>query len=79
VQDVSLSSGACLIQSSDRLVTVEALVALARSRDIGIADLSLHGTTLEDLFIRYAGRAPRDAPRAPAHLDVSHLYDRGAR
>jgi len=79
VQDVSLSSGACVIESTNRLSTVEALVALARSRDVAIADLALHGTTLEDLFIRYAGKAPRDTPRASAHIEVSHLYDRSVR
>ena len=79
VREVSLSSGGCLIESSDRLSTVEALVALARRREVAIADLALRGTTLEDLFIRYAGKAPRDAPKSSAHIDVSHLYDRGGR
>jgi ABC-2 type transport system ATP-binding protein len=79
VREVSLADGACTIDSADRLSTVEALMALARRREVPIADLALRGTTLDDLFLRFAGKAPRDTPGSAAHIDVSHLYDRGAR
>jgi ABC-2 type transport system ATP-binding protein len=79
VVDVALSDHLCVIDSSDRLATVDALIALSRRRQVGIASLALRGTTLEDLFLRYAGKTPRERPGARAPVDIRHLYERGSR
>jgi len=60
VQAVELSNGTCRIHSRDRAATLAALAQAAGEKSVAISSLSVHGSTLEDVFIHFTGRELRD-------------------
>ena len=62
------------IASNDGPATVAALMDLTRARGVTVHRVSVHGTTLDDVFVHYTGSDLRDAAKGGAHYDVGHLY-----
>jgi hypothetical protein len=50
--------------------------AAARA-DIAVQSLSVQSTTLDDVFVHYAGRALRDELQAPSASDSPFMLRRG--
>ena len=61
------------IASGNGPVTTLALMQAAAAAHVGVQSLSVVSTTLDDVFVHYAGRALRDALQDAPKLDVSHL------
>ncbi len=60
VEDVQAEGGLVRIYSRERSRTLSAMMDLAREGGVAVAALALRGNTLEDAFLHYTGRAPRD-------------------
>jgi ABC-2 type transport system ATP-binding protein len=74
VTSVSDHDGMFHIASTHGPVTVRELMDMARDRDISVRRVSVQGTTLDDVFLYYTGRALRDAAAETMRHDVGHLY-----
>ena len=61
VEGVTAHEGVFRIASSNGPATTTALVAAAAGAEVPLESLSVQSTTLDDVFVHYAGRALRDA------------------
>src|SRR5207247_1285613 len=57
--------------------TTLALMEAAAQENIGVQSLSVQSTTLDDVFVHYAGRALRDALQAASPQDSQFMLRRG--
>jgi len=57
------------INTGNGPATTLALMQAAEAAAVGIQSLSVHSTTLDDVFVHYAGHALRDALQAPSPAD----------
>ena len=64
------------INTSNGPATTLALMQEAARVDIGVQSLSVHGTTLDDVFVHYAGRDLRDQLQAAAVTDSPFMIRR---
>ncbi|MEO8481360.1 MAG: ATP-binding cassette domain-containing protein [Acidobacteriota bacterium] len=71
VSSVSRHDAVFRLDSDNGPATTQALVDLVRSVGITMQSLSVQSTTLDDVFVHYAGRNLRDALQAPAPRDFS--------
>jgi ABC-2 type transport system ATP-binding protein len=66
------------ITSSTGPATTLALMTEAASLGVTVQSLSVQSTTLDDVFVHYAGRELRDALQAPSPLDRLPMLQRPA-
>jgi ABC-2 type transport system ATP-binding protein len=65
------------IASRNGPVTTMALMELAAHSSVPIQSLAVQSTTLDDVFVHYAGRALRDALQEASPMDSSFMIRRG--
>ena len=73
VENVTNEENLFRIATSNGPATTTALVEAAASARVGVVSLSVKSTTLDDVFVHYAGRAMRDALQDAPAYDISHL------
>jgi ABC-2 type transport system ATP-binding protein len=73
VLGVTEHEGVTHITSQDGAETLGAVMDLARRRGVRASRVTIHGTTLDDVFLHFTGRQLRDELGAK-RLDISHLY-----
>jgi len=61
------------LSSANGPATMSALVDLAAQNNVTVQSLSIQSTTLDDVFVHYAGRALRDALQETPIHDFSHM------
>jgi ABC-2 type transport system ATP-binding protein len=76
VDSVDTSSDFWCINCRNSTDTVEALLAEARKAGVTVASLTVRGTTLEDVFVKYTGRGLRDALKSSSTREIGHLYEK---
>jgi ABC-2 type transport system ATP-binding protein len=64
------------IASGNGPITTAGLIAAAAQHNVAIASLSIQSTTLDDVFVQYAGRALRDAVQAASPQDSPFMMRR---
>jgi ABC-2 type transport system ATP-binding protein len=74
VMSVSERAGATHIVSRSGPATVGGLMEKAKERGVTVRRVTVQGTTLDDVFLHFTGRALRDEVAGSKRLDVSHLY-----
>ncbi len=67
------------IASNSGPATTMALMETAAREGVTVRSLSVQSTTLDDVFVHYAGRQLRDALQEAAPFDSSFIMRRGAR
>lgn len=77
VQAVSHQDPIFRINTSNGPATTLALMQEAAKAGISVRSLSVHGTTLDDVFVHYAGRDLRDQLQAAAVTDSPFMIRRG--
>ena len=65
------------IKSANGPVTALALMDTASRAGVSVNSLSVQSTTLDDVFVHYAGRALRDALQDAAPQDSPFVMRRG--
>jgi hypothetical protein len=73
VSDVVRHDAVFRLDSDHAPATAQALFEAARAAGVTVSTLSIQSTTLDDVFVHYAGRALRDALQAPAPRDFSFM------
>jgi ABC-2 type transport system ATP-binding protein len=77
VESVASHDNIFRIASANGPATTTALMAAAAARGVPVASLSIQSTTLDDVFVHYAGRALRDALQAASPQDSPFVIRRG--
>jgi ABC-2 type transport system ATP-binding protein len=77
VQGVSHQDHIFRINTSNGPATTLALMQEAARANVSVQSLSVHGTTLDDVFVHYAGRDLRDQLQAAAVTDSPFMIRRG--
>jgi ABC-2 type transport system ATP-binding protein len=77
VESVTEQEGVFRLSSSNGPATTTALVAMAAQARVAVHSLSVQSTTLDDVFVHYAGRALRDALQDAAPQDSPFVLRRG--
>jgi ABC-2 type transport system ATP-binding protein len=77
VERVTEQEGVFRISSSNGPATTTALVEMAALARVAVQSLSVQSTTLDDVFVHYAGRALRDALQDAAPQDSPFVLRRG--
>ncbi len=67
------------IASNSGPATTMALMEAAAREGVGVRSLSVQSTTLDDVFVHYAGRQLRDALQEAAPRTMAHVHNHGAR
>jgi ABC-2 type transport system ATP-binding protein len=76
VQGVSHQDHIFRINTSNGPATTLALMQEAARENVSVQSLSVHGTTLDDVFVHYAGRDLRDQLQAAAVTDSPFMIRR---
>ena len=76
VEDVTSEGHVFRLASDNGPVTTTALMGAAAEAGIAVQSLSVHGTTLDDVFVHYTGSSLRDALQAPSALDSPFVMRR---
>jgi len=66
------------IASNNGPATTMALMETAAREGVAVRSLSVQSTTLDDVFVHYAGRQLRDAVQEASPYDTSFIHRRGA-
>ena len=77
VEHVSGEDHVFRISSENGPATTLALMDVAAQRGVSVQSLSVTSTTLDDVFVHYAGRALRDALQAANPLETGPVMRRG--
>ena len=77
VEDVTEADNVFRLASADGPATTTALIETAAQLHVPVRSLSIQSTTLDDVFVHYAGRALRDALQAPTPQDSPFMIRRG--
>jgi ABC-2 type transport system ATP-binding protein len=77
VQRVTADENIFRIASTNGPATTLALMEMAQSAGLAVSSLSVQSTTLDDVFVHYAGRALRDALQEASPLDSQFMMRRG--
>jgi ABC-2 type transport system ATP-binding protein len=77
VESVTAADRIFRISSRNGPKTTLALMEAAAKENIGVPSLSVQSTTLDDVFVHYAGRALRDALQAASAQDSPFMLRRG--
>jgi ABC-2 type transport system ATP-binding protein len=67
------------VASNNGPATTMALLETSARDGVAVRSLSVQSTTLDDVFVHYAGRQLRDALQEPAPYDSSFIMRRGSR
>jgi hypothetical protein len=73
VLSVSEHEGVTHITTQKGAEPLGAVMALARRRTVQVRHVTVHSTTLEDVFSHFTGRRLRDE-LSTKQLDISHLH-----
>jgi ABC-2 type transport system ATP-binding protein len=76
VEDVTNEGHVFRLASDNGPITTTALMGAAAEAGIAVQSLSVHGTTLDDVFVHYTGSSLRDALQAPSAADSPFLLRR---
>jgi ABC-2 type transport system ATP-binding protein len=76
VEDVTSEGHVFRLASDNGPVTTTALIGAAAEAGIAVQSLSVHGTTLDDVFVHYTGSSLRDALQAPSAADSPFMMRR---
>jgi ABC-2 type transport system ATP-binding protein len=76
VEDVTSEGHVFRLASDNGPVTTTALMGAAAEAGIAVQSLSVHGTTLDDVFVHYTGSSLRDALQAPSAADSPFMMRR---
>ncbi len=74
VAEVKEQDGLLHISTDNGPASLTALMDLARAKGVTVRRVTVQGTTLDDVFLHYTGRALRDEAAGGKRLDISHLY-----
>jgi ABC-2 type transport system ATP-binding protein len=77
VEGVSAQDHVFRISTGNGPATTLALMEAASSSDIAVQSLSVQSTTLDDVFVHYAGRDLRDELQAASAQDSPFMLRRG--
>jgi ABC-2 type transport system ATP-binding protein len=77
VEEVTSEGHVFRLASGNGPVTTTALMGAAAQAGIAVQSLSVHGTTLDDVFVHYTGSSLRDALQAPSVTDSPFMLRRG--
>jgi ABC-2 type transport system ATP-binding protein len=77
VQSVTADENIFRIASTNGPATTLALMEMAQGAGLAVPSLSVQSTTLDDVFVHYAGRALRDALQEASPLDSQFMMRRG--
>jgi ABC-2 type transport system ATP-binding protein len=77
VESVTEEDNAFRLASANGPATTTALMETAAQMHVPVRSLSIQSTTLDDVFVHYAGRALRDALQAPTPQDSPFMIRRG--
>jgi ABC-2 type transport system ATP-binding protein len=77
VETVAGHDGVFRISSGNGPATTTALMDYAAQRSVAVQSLSVQSTTLDDVFVHYAGRALRDALQDASPKDSPFMMRRG--
>jgi ABC-2 type transport system ATP-binding protein len=77
VQSVAADENIFRIASTNGPATTLALMEMAQRAGLAVPSLSVQSTTLDDVFVHYAGRALRDALQDANPLDSQFMMRRG--
>jgi ABC-2 type transport system ATP-binding protein len=76
VEDVTSEGRVFRLASGNGPLTTTALMGAAAEAGIMVQSLSVHGTTLDDVFVHYTGSSLRDALQAPSAADSPFMIRR---
>jgi len=76
VDDVTSEGHVFRLASGNGPATTTALMGAAAEAGIAVQSLSVHGTTLDDVFVHYTGSSLRDALQAPSAADSPFMIPR---
>jgi ABC-2 type transport system ATP-binding protein len=76
VEDVTSEGHVFRLASDNGPLTTTALMGAAAEAGIAVQSLSVHGTTLDDVFVHYTGSSLRDALQAPSAADSPFMIRR---
>ena len=77
VEGVSAYDHVFRISTGNGPATTLALMEAAAQADVAVQSLSVQSTTLDDVFVHYAGRALRDELQAASVQDSPFMLRRG--
>ena len=77
VESVTEADNVFRLASANGPATTTALMETASQMRVPVRSLSIQSTTLDDVFVHYAGRALRDALQAPTPQDSPFMMRRG--
>ena len=77
VEDVTSEGHVFRLASGNGPATTTALMGAAAEAGVAVQSLSVHGTTLDDVFVHYTGSSLRDALQAPSAADSPFMLRRG--
>jgi ABC-2 type transport system ATP-binding protein len=76
VEEVTSEGHVFRLASGNGPLTTTALMGAAAEAGIAVQSLSVHGTTLDDVFVHYTGSSLRDALQAPSAADSPFMMRR---
>jgi ABC-2 type transport system ATP-binding protein len=76
VEEVTSEGHVFWLASGNGVMTTTALMGAAADAGIAVQSLSVHGTTLDDVFVHYTGSSLRDALQAPSATDSPFMIRR---
>jgi ABC-2 type transport system ATP-binding protein len=77
VEAVTGQEGIFRVSSANGPATTTAMLDMAAQRNVAVLSLSVQSTTLDDVFVHYAGRALRDALQEASPKDSPFMMRRG--
>ena len=77
VESVTEEDNVFRLASANGPATTTALMETAAQMRVPVRSLSIQSTTLDDVFVHYAGRALRDSLQAPTPQDSPFMIRRG--
>src|ERR1700730_14874792 len=77
VESITEEDNVFRIESANGPTTTTALMETAAQKGVPVRSLSIQSTTLDDVFVHYAGRALRDALQAATPQDSPFMIRRG--
>jgi ABC-2 type transport system ATP-binding protein len=77
VEGVTGQDGVFRIASASGPATTTALMEMSAQANVPVQSLSVQSTTLDDVFVHYAGRALRDALQEASPQDSPFMLRRG--
>jgi ABC-2 type transport system ATP-binding protein len=76
VESVASEGHVFRLSSGNGPATTNALMSAAADAGLAVQSLSVHGTTLDDVFVHYTGSSLRDALQAPSAADSPFMIRR---